>query len=240
MNDDEKIANEFLSAIGFKNIEYEPNGNIPPDFLVNNKIAIEVRRLNQHTKVYGNEKPLEDIYFKLIPRINNTLKEFEAKEYDTTLIISISYSRPLKVNKALIKQIKESINKNIATGEKGLKVTINENLEMRFYRSDFKLSKSIILGTAIDHNAGGFIVSNIYKNLKLAISEKENKINKFYNNFENWWLILIDHISYGLNENDKKQLLALPKLKTTFEKIFIVSPLNIERVLEINNRGASA
>jgi len=235
MNYDEKIAFNFLSTRGFKNINYEPNGNIPPDFLINGNTAIEVRRLNQHTRVNGIEKPLEELHYKLVPRIIKIIEEFETEEFNDTLIVSISYGRPLKVNKNLINKIKESINKNITTKDKDLKVKINENLELRFFRSDLKFDKSIILGTSLDYDSGGFVVSNIYKNLELIISEKEDKINECFNDFESWWLILIDYIGYGLDKIDQIQLLNLPRLKTVFEKIYIVSPLNIERSIEINN-----
>jgi hypothetical protein len=48
MKRDEKKAREYLESLGFKQIIYEPDGNIPPDFLVESSIAIEVRCLNQH------------------------------------------------------------------------------------------------------------------------------------------------------------------------------------------------
>jgi len=240
MNNDEKIVYDFLSSIGFKNIVYEPNGNIPPDFFVNGNTAIEVRRLNQHIKVNGIEKPLEELHFKLVPKIIKTIKDFETEEFNDTLIVSVSYGRPLKVDKKIFKQIKESINNNIATKDKDLKVKINENLELRFFRSELKLDKSIILGTALDYNSGGLVVSNIYKNLEFIIAEKEDKIKEYYNDFESWWLILIDYIGYGLDKIDQDQLFNLPRLKTIFEKIIIVSPLDIERTIEINNKNASA
>ena len=45
---EEKKAHEYLKAIGSKEIKYEPDGNIPPDFVLDSKTAIEVRRLNKH------------------------------------------------------------------------------------------------------------------------------------------------------------------------------------------------
>ncbi len=44
MNDSERLAREYLLYLGFKSVIYEPNGNIPPDFLADDKIAVEVRR----------------------------------------------------------------------------------------------------------------------------------------------------------------------------------------------------
>ena len=50
MDHTEEIANKHLLARfpGENRINYEPDGNIPPDFLIDNNIAIEVRRLNEH------------------------------------------------------------------------------------------------------------------------------------------------------------------------------------------------
>jgi len=59
VNNDEKIANAYLKSLGFQKLEFEPNGNIPPDFSLNEKIGIEVRRLNK----YFNGEPLEKIEF---------------------------------------------------------------------------------------------------------------------------------------------------------------------------------
>ena len=48
MKQEEKWVEEYLTHRGFRDIVYEPDGNVPPDFLIDGKIAIEVRRLNQH------------------------------------------------------------------------------------------------------------------------------------------------------------------------------------------------
>ena len=48
MDETERIVLAHLTHRGFTDVVYEPDGNIPPDFLVNGSIAIEVRRLNQN------------------------------------------------------------------------------------------------------------------------------------------------------------------------------------------------
>jgi len=47
---DERIAFEHLRQRGVdaQDIEFEPDGNVTPDFLVRGEVAVEVRRLNQH------------------------------------------------------------------------------------------------------------------------------------------------------------------------------------------------
>ncbi len=81
-NDDEKIAYKYLQSLGYTNIQYEPDSNMPPDFLINDTIAIEVRRLNlsdnesldekipldielkKHIQIYSDEKTLKVAPFR--------------------------------------------------------------------------------------------------------------------------------------------------------------------------------
>jgi len=44
MDSSERIVYEYLSSQGFSDVAYEPDGNVPPDFLLNGRIAVEVRR----------------------------------------------------------------------------------------------------------------------------------------------------------------------------------------------------
>ena len=48
MDDSEALVENYLKYLGYCDVVYEPDGNVPPDFLVNNTVAVEVRRLNQH------------------------------------------------------------------------------------------------------------------------------------------------------------------------------------------------
>lgn len=56
---EEKRAEEFLAHTGYHNIVYEPDGNVTPDFLVDGRIAVEVRRLNQNIVSSDRSQGLE-------------------------------------------------------------------------------------------------------------------------------------------------------------------------------------
>ena len=45
-NKDETRAKKYLQSLEHHELEHEPLGNVTPDFLVDKKIAVEVRRLN--------------------------------------------------------------------------------------------------------------------------------------------------------------------------------------------------
>jgi hypothetical protein len=48
MNDSEKAVYEYLTSLGFRTVVYEPDGKVSPDFLIDGRIAVEARRLNQN------------------------------------------------------------------------------------------------------------------------------------------------------------------------------------------------
>ena len=54
MDDSEARIAAYLAHRGFTDVVYEPDGNVPPDFLVDGRIAVEVRRLNLNA-VTGTE-----------------------------------------------------------------------------------------------------------------------------------------------------------------------------------------
>jgi len=61
MNDSEKSVYEYLVGQGFGTVVYEPDGKVPPDFLVDGRIAVEVRRLNQNEKTATGSRGLEEV-----------------------------------------------------------------------------------------------------------------------------------------------------------------------------------
>ena len=69
MNNDEKRVQEYLISKGFNNIIFEPDGNVPPDFVVNTNIAIEARRLNPIFNNGNINEPLDYLSHKLVTKI---------------------------------------------------------------------------------------------------------------------------------------------------------------------------
>ena len=141
MKREEKIANDYFITQGFDFIQHEPDGNIPPDFLLNHSIAVEVRRLNQHLRRQENPTPLEDLDFKLIPKIRNLLNSFNAPEYKTSAFLTISYARPLKVDKKLIMDIDKILHEHFHIIEEIHEYPIRDNLKIRIWPTKRKLTR---------------------------------------------------------------------------------------------------
>jgi hypothetical protein len=73
MNHSEKLVFEYLTARGFSNIIDEPDSNVPPDFAIDGRIAVEVRRLNENEKTATGHRGLEEVSKPLTALIKKTL-----------------------------------------------------------------------------------------------------------------------------------------------------------------------
>ena len=70
MDSSENIVFTYLSHQGFTDVVYEPDGNVPPDFLLDGRIAVEVRRLNQNEQMASGSHGLEEVAKPLWARMN--------------------------------------------------------------------------------------------------------------------------------------------------------------------------
>ena len=129
MKREEKIAEKYFKSIGFENIEFEPKGNRTPDFSIDEKIAIEVRRLNQ----FHNGRPLEKVSYNLIPKIINQVESFGNNSHINSAFIGIRYSRPIKYNQKIKERIDSILKSHSSKMEVHKVYKISENLETVSY-----------------------------------------------------------------------------------------------------------
>ncbi|MCK6616739.1 MAG: hypothetical protein L6Q51_03770 [Cyclobacteriaceae bacterium] len=202
MKREEELAFEYFSNRGYGTVRYEPKGNRPPDLLIDESIAVEVRRLNQFDK----GKPIEDLQYKLVPKLIETFKNYGDKKHTSSAWIDISYSRPIKVDKDLVNKVISILDIHSADMSSSKKYKVGDTLELSIFRSTDRLENQFNYGSSLDDGHGGFVVHNIYESLKIIVEEKSKKIDPYRQEYGTWWLALVDYIGYGLNEYDLKQL----------------------------------
>ena len=80
-------------------MSHEPDGNVPPDFLVDGRIAVEVWRLNEH----GTGEPPRPLIETEIPFMWDlrALADGLAAKSRETLLIYVEFRRPLPSAKAV-------------------------------------------------------------------------------------------------------------------------------------------
>ena len=223
MNDDEETIKKHLESIGYKDPVFEPNGNIPPDFLIDGKIAVEVRRLNQQTA-------LEEDWHSLTDKINDLCLEIQDAEQQNSAFITVKFKRPLNVS---TKDIREILEKHLPHIDEEISYQLRDNLKINIKPTSNRLENVYYLGKSIDRDRDGYVLSNLCENLKFIIPEKADKIALHQHKYQTWWLALVDHIDHVSIDNEELDLLQEPPIdKGPFEKILLVSPLDSKRWVE--------
>ncbi len=221
-NKDETRAKKYLQSLDFEQVEYEPLGNVTPDFLLDNTIAVEVRRLNRNHINGENELSIENFEIPLIKKIKKIISNFKYIPYNNSAYISIAISKPLEIEhkRRIIKKIKKIFKRHTRHISEKRTYKIADFLEITFTPTDKKKTQYIFN----DCNENFFwIVDELHKNIQLVIDEKNQKIDKNFGLYHEWWLILVDSIIYGLDDEDFKALKNISLDKKRFSKVIILS-----------------
>src|SRR4051794_36826512 len=109
MDTSERLVEAYLRHCGYADIQYEPDGNIPPDFLVDRRLAIEVRRLNQNhddgTTVHG----LEEVAFNLGSKVEGALTSLGPPTNGQSWFVFYRFSRPVPDWKVLRPRVEHTL-----------------------------------------------------------------------------------------------------------------------------------
>ncbi len=231
MNREEKLADDYLKNI-YNNVLFEPDGNIPPDFLINNDIAVEVRRLNQHKIISGKYQPLDNKSLSIFHSIEKAIESIKS-ENNNCYIVSIDFEQPIDIRfikKEIINRLKQFLGNPVPLP---CKIEINDSFSFEIYPAEPKYSSTFILGAMNDLDNGGFILSLLIKNINICIDEKTEKIQRYRNKYRIWWLILIDTIGYGSYKSEINSIKSKLVIDPVWSKIIILNTLNGEFIAEI-------
>jgi len=226
MDSSETIAFEFLKS-RFSNIEYEPDGNVPPDFLVEDRIAIEVRRLNQNFIAGHIPRGLEESRIPLWQKVENFLKSLGPPKGNKSFFVFFRFRRPLPEWKELADEIRAKLMTLNITEVNGMKdIFISEKFDLTVFPASNLWKDAFLLGGCIDRDAGGFVLAEVERNLRICIEEKTKKISPYREKYPEWWLLLIDHIAHGLDSLDRDQSRKLIRIDHSWDKIILLNPEN--------------
>jgi len=222
-NKDELRAKQYLQSLDYSQIEYEPLGNVTPDFLLDNKIAVEVRRLNRN--FINSEKLLniENIEIHLIKDLKKLIESFDFDKYDNSAYIYVQLTKPIEVEEkeTVLSKIKDILNSHIKHISESITYNITENFELTLTPTGKKSKVYVYNGCNGDLN---WVIHQIQENIQSDIDEKNEKIGHHFHLYDEWWLVLVDSITYGLDDEDFKNLQNIKIDKKRFSKVIILSP----------------
>jgi hypothetical protein len=219
---EEQLAEKYLISLGLGEVVYEPDGKVPPDFLVDRRIAVEVRRLNQHYEAQGKLRGLEEDSISLRQSLENLLRTFVSPQPRTTWFVMFSFRRPLPEWKTLKSRIRKTLTGFLnAPTETAWRFPIAESFDMTLIRSTTAHDECFLVGGYTDMDAGGWIVSEIVRNASAYIAEKSLKVSPYLSKYPEWWLIFVDHVALAMEEDDVRQHLSRTK---PWNRIVLLSP----------------
>jgi len=235
MDRSEKIVFEYFSSQGFCDVVYEPDGNIPPDFLIDGRIAVEVRRLNQNKETPNGHRGLETVAIPLQAKVRALLKTLGPSNGDSWFVM-YRIRRPLppwsQLSSMLRSELADFYN-NSNNNNNDSTITISPKFCVTLIKTSKPHSDLFVLGGFADSDSGGFILAELSRNIKICVTEKTRKIECVRSKYPEWWLVLVDHIGYGIDKRDYEELRQLFQFEHSWDKIVLVNPLNAKQGYEL-------
>jgi hypothetical protein len=235
MDESEKIASSYLANLGFESIVFEPDGNVPPDFLADARIAVEVRRLNQNELTQSGFRSLEEVAIPLQMKIGKLLASLGPANQRASWFVHYSLKRPLLPWDQLAFKLQQCLEefRDDPRDEKPTSITIDDCLEVKLLRAGDPHSTFFVSGGYHDDDSGGWVLAETQRNLRLCIEEKTRKIAPFRHKYREWWLVLIDRIGYGVSDCDRDLFREHLKLEHDWDRIALVNPLDPRSAFEL-------
>lgn len=225
MDSTEEIVYKYLSNLGIGKPIHEPNGNVPPDFLIGGSIAVEARRLNQNIETESGITGLEEIRYPLRDGIKEFIKTLGPSNTGETWLLVHTISRPapkLKRAKQLLRERLTAFAEQNSRTE--MECVLHEGLKIHLFRAPEAHPEFFVSMGSFDRDSGGFELPEMAKNILICINEKTQKVSDYRDKYKEWWLILVDYIAYGLNESDQVELRSMVEVPRTWDRIVLVNP----------------
>jgi hypothetical protein len=232
---EEQIALEYLHKIS-RDVLYEPDGKIPPDFKLDHIIAVEVRRLNKNIFVGQFRKGLEQNQHSLRDGLSETIREFDSPIPVDNYRIALRIARPTPK----IKKLKSIARKKLRSflenkPEMPFEIKLSDNVSLILSKKSRKSSKVFHISVFSDKESCGWTAPDYVENINFCISEKTKRIQKYKFKYPEWWLVLVDFLAGGIREPERIFVIQHISKGSDWKKIIIIHPETKQEILKIGS-----
>jgi hypothetical protein len=232
MDRSEAAIEKLLAHMGFSKIVYEPDGNVPPDFVVDGHIAVEVRRLNQNFDAGSGKRGLEEVATPLWQRMTRFVESI-AETDGNSWYVFYTFSRPVPSWKSIEPELLDALLEFKASAIKHEQVIYSaQNFRVRVAKASTPLETFFRMGGVNDRQAGGWVIAELISNIQHCAAEKLTKIDPYRGRYKTWWLALTNYTGFGLNEHDRQELRRHLVRPDGWDKILVINPSDPEQWLE--------
>ncbi len=198
------VAYEFLVKLDAGTLAYEPDGNIPPDFALGDRIGVEVRRLNQILMINGKHHGAEEISIPLWDAFTEVLssfdEQFQGKSYWVGIVFNDSLGKPTKAAK---REIRRALQAFIdGRGQAPVQVSANSFIELWIYETqaiDGRVFRPAVQGP----DEAVSVIQAYVSSIQYSIATKTLIVAPFKSRYPEWWLLLVDAMGWHLGPNEQ-------------------------------------
>jgi hypothetical protein len=234
MNSDEVIAHTYLvRRFSAHRVEFEPDGNVPPDFYVKDGPAVEVRRLNLHDFSVSPPRPTEDS-IRLLSSAENFLARFGPPQNKASWFVCFRFRKLPENWRDVRKRIEIRLSAFLeAPIYETVDLEVDDNLKITILPSTEILESVFVLGSLYSLDSGYRVGAALVKNIEYCAAEKARKIRSYKNRYQTWWLILIDRIAFDSSPDDLEQLRRHLLASSIWDAVILIGDPEAKRVVEI-------
>jgi hypothetical protein len=183
----------------------------------------------------GENEGLEEAAVPFFHRITKFLGTFGPPVGDHSWFVNYDFGRPAMLWATLRPMLKEAFS-NFAQNPIGKpsEYKFGKSLKIQIKRSNLKFENFFVLGAHTDDQAGGWIISEMIRNLDLCIAEKTRKIENYKARYPEWWFILVDLVSFGgWDADDVAEIRQHMSKRPDWDKVVVIDPSNCARSFEL-------
>ena len=207
-NEEEQRVQQWLKSQGYTDIrDLSRTNEDPPDFVVDNRIGVEVRRLNWMTDANGKnqgaeglEKPLEKTISKVLEAVGEPpggySVEVSCDLLDTSLPETDETER--QVGRAVDRYVKK-LNKALQCGRAPVSWEKRLECKLDIHFQPFLTSEPgefVLMPVEAATHLRGWQIPDSIDNINRCIADKTCKIKDIICCYPEWWLVLVDHNVY--------------------------------------------
>ena len=230
-NWDECRAKQWLELQGHSDIR-SPSDD-PPDYVVEDRYAVEVRRLNRMETDW--EKPLEGWEESLKKTIQRKLAEFGPPIEGQVVYVDCDYpfQPPPPDKKVVEREVGQAIESVKLPKKSRLVLKLECGIRLSLHPpvpSESATAKYMVNDVSVATADTGWVMSELKEHIPRCIVEKSRKVRRKdrVDCYFEWWLVLVDYIEYAgkLKESELEEVREAIQFRDFWKRIVIISPEN--------------
>ena len=237
MDQSESHVRDYLESLGLGRVVYQPDGNVPPDFAVGGRIAVEVRRLNENELTEsGGFRGLETDRISTGRKFHALLRSLGPAKSGTSWFIGCKLKRPIPRWKEIEDDLRRELEgfRDNQDRQKLSVLRIAEGFEVEIiHQASTPHPTCFVFAGCNDRDMGGFVFGDVEWNLRLCVEDKIRRIAGVRHKYPEWWLVFADHIGFGVDACDQELYRQHLDIEHDLDRLILLSPVDTTRAFEV-------